>query len=224
MGILNLTPDSFYEPSRYNMSVLDSGADIIDIGAVSSRPGASYVSPEEEWDRLAPFLKALNTDKEISIDTTRSEIVRKAYDIIGPFIVNDISAGGDDPDMLGTVKELGLRYVAMCRTADPFSFFKDERFDGLDWILDPGFGFGKDADGNMAVLERLGELRVFGRPVLVGVADKRFTRTVPGGTEAVHMTALRNGADILRVHDVEKARQTVRLFQESLVEHTGNLV
>lgn len=224
MGILNLTPDSFYGPSRYNMSVLAGDADIIDIGAVSSRPGASYVSPEDEWNRLEPFLKGLHTGKEISIDTTRTEIVRKAYDIIGPFIVNDISAGEDDPAMLDTVRELGLPYVAMCRTADPFAFFSHARFDGIDWMLDPGFGFGKDAEENVAILERLGELRAFGRPVLVGVADKRFTRTVPGGTEAVHMTALRNGADILRVHDVEKARQTVRLFQESFAEHTGNLV
>lgn len=222
MGIINLTPDSFYEPSRYDLSILDSDADIVDIGAVSSRPGASEVPLEEEWRRLEPFLRALHTDKEISIDTTRSEIVRRAYGIVGPFIVNDISSGEDDPRMLETVASLGLGYVAMCRNSDPFSYFGQHRFDDLDWILDPGFGFNKDSEQNVAILSRLEELKAYGRPLLVGVADKRFTRAYPGGTEAVHLEALRKGADILRVHDVKKARQTVRLFEESFAEKTGD--
>lgn len=222
MGIINLTPDSFYESSRYDFSILDSDADIVDIGAVSSRPGASEVPLEEEWRRLEPFLRTLHTDKEISIDTTRSEIVRRAYGIVGPFIVNDISSGEDDPRMLETVAFLGLGYVAMCRESDPFSYFEHHRFDGLDWMLDPGFGFNKDPEQNVAILSRLGELKAYGRPLLVGVADKRFTRTYPGGTEAVHMEALRKGADILRVHDVKKARRTVRLFEESFAEKAGD--
>ena len=222
MGIINLTPDSFYEPSRYDFSILDSDADIVDIGAVSSRPGASDVPLEEEWRRLEPFLLTLRTGKEISIDTTRSEIVRRAYGIIGPFIVNDISSGEDDPRMLDTVADLGLRYIAMCRESDPFAYFGQHRFDALDWILDPGFGFNKDAGRNIWILSRLEELKAYGRPLLVGVADKRFTRTYPGGTEAVHLEALVKGADILRVHDVKKARQTVRLFEGSLVEKAGD--
>ena len=224
MGILNLTPDSFYEPSRYDMSVLDSGADIIDIGAVSTRPGAGAVSLEEEWRRLEPFLKGLRTDRRISIDTTRAEIVRRSFDLIGPFIVNDVSGGFSDPEMLQTVSSLGLGYIATCPEADPFSFFENHSYEGLDWILDPGFGFGKDVEQNLSVLERLGELRCFGRPVLVGAADKRFTKAVEGGTEAVHLSALKAGADILRVHDVKKARRTVRLFEESVAEQAGDLV
>ena len=222
MGIINLTPDSFYEPSRYDFSILDSDADMVDIGAVSTRPGASEVPLEEEWRRLEPFLRTLRTGKEISIDTTRSEIVRRAYGIVGPFIVNDISSGEDDPRMLDTVASLGLKYVAMCRESDPFSYFEQHRFDGLDWILDPGFGFNKDSEQNVAILSRLEELKVYGRPLLVGVADKRFTRVYPGGTEAVHLEALAKGADILRVHDVKKARQTVGLFEGSLTEKAGD--
>ncbi len=214
MAILNLTPDSFWEPSRYDMSVLDSDADIIDIGAVSSRPGASPVSMEEEWCRLEPLLSGLRTEKPVSIDTTRSEIVRRAFNLIGHFTVNDISAGEDDPMMFQTVRNLGLGYIAMCRDNNPFSFF--EAFDpGLpDWILDPGFGFNKDTADNLNILERFKDLKTFGRPILAGVADKRFTKEYPGGTEAVHMELLRRGADILRVHDVKKARHTLELFEK----------
>lgn len=231
MGIINLTPDSFYEPSRYDMSVLDSDADIVDIGAVSTRPGHSEVSLEEEWARLEPFLRTLNTDKSISIDTTRAEIVRRVYDMTGPFIVNDISAGEDDPGMLPLVGELGLRYIAMHRyplNVDELEYFrhfdrKAELYGIDDWILDPGFGFNKDVDENLRLLNSLSSLKVFGRPVLVGVADKRFTRAGTG-TEEAHLIALRQGAGILRVHDVKKARQTARLYEESLVKQTGHRV
>lgn len=229
MGIINLTPDSFYGPSRYNMSILDSDADIIDIGAVSTRPGHTEVPLEEEWKRLEPFLLNLHTDKAISIDTTRAEIVRRAYGTIGPFIINDISAGEEDRGMLPLAGRLGLEYIAMHRHSlqrDIIRYFRDFRAkaeqNGIkDWIADPGFGFDKNEEENLYVLEHLGELKVFGRPILVGVADKRFTRTSFGsedGTEAAHLEALRHGADILRVHDVEKARRTVRIFEKTSIK------
>lgn len=227
MGIINLTPDSFFEASRYNMSILESRADIIDVGAVSTRPGAADVSLEEEWRRLEPFLKSWNNPRELSIDTTRSEIVRRVYDIVGPFIVNDISAGEDDPDMLRTVGELGLRYVAMHKKGNPrtmdslsdsnvdiieflTSYFKEfeakAEANGIsDWILDPGLGFAKTKEQNIEIVERCGELKKFGRPVLIGAADKRFT---DGNTEKYHRIALLGGADILRVHDVDAAYRT----------------
>lgn len=224
MGILNLTPDSFYEPSRYNMSILDSGADIIDIGAVSTRPGYTEVPLEEEWQRLEPLLSTIGTGRCLSIDTTRSEIVRRAYKLVGPFIVNDISAGLDDPRMLPLVRELGLRYVAMSRDKDPFRFFAEHTFEGIDWILDPGFGFNKDPEDNMYILHNMEDLKEYGRPILAGVADKRFTKTLPGGTEQAHLLALRHGADILRVHDVKKARQTAELYENLFCKQAADRV
>ena len=138
MGIVNLTGDSYFAPSRCLGTdgmpdigrtvetvgkMLSEGADIIDIGACSTRPGSVPVGEEEEWRRLAPVLKAVKEtfpDAAVSIDTWWSSVARKACDLIGDFIVNDISAGEDDPDMLRTVGELGLGYVAMhkrCRTS-----------------------------------------------------------------------------------------------------------
>lgn len=227
MGIINLTPDSFWAPSRYNMAVLNSRADIIDVGAVSTRPGAADVSVEEEWRRLEPFLRAWDNPRRLSIDTTSSEIVRRAYDCVGPFLVNDISAGEDDPEMLSTVGRLGLGYVAMHKRGNPrtmdslcepdcdiievlnayFAEFSRKAEDcGIsDWILDPGLGFAKTAEQNVEILRRLPELNRYGRPLLIGAADKRFTC---GDTEKYHLMALRGGADILRVHDVDAAYRT----------------
>lgn len=223
MGILNLTPDSFWARSRYDMSVLDAGFDIVDIGAVSTRPGAAPVSEEAEWGRLEPVLKMLSGREhpEISIDTTRSAIVRRVYGLIGPFIVNDISAGEDDPEMLRTVGELGLGYVAMHKRGDPrtmdglcdypsgvvsalVDYFKEfsERAESAcvhDWILDPGLGFAKTPEQCWEILYHLEELAVFGCPVLIGAADKRFTG---GDNDRAHRLAIEHGASILRVHEM----------------------
>ena len=233
MGIINLTPDSFWAPSRYNMAVLNSRADIIDVGAVSTRPGAADVSVEEEWRRLEPFLRAWDNPRRLSIDTTSSEIVRRAYDCVGPFLVNDISAGEDDPEMLPTVGRLGLGYVAMHKRGNPrtmdslcepdcdiievlneyFADFSRKAGDcGIrDWILDPGLGFAKTAEQNVEILRRLPELNKYGRPLLIGAADKRFTC---GDTEKYHLMALRGGADILRVHDVDAAYRTYTQYKD----------
>ncbi len=218
MGILNLTPDSFWEPSRYNMEVFnDPAVDIVDIGAVSSRPGAEPVSEEQEWQRLEPVLRHLPQGKRISIDTTRSLIVRKAFGLIGDFIVNDISAGEDDAEMLSTVSELGLEYIAMHKRGTPATmdslchyengimnellayfagFAARAREAGLArWILDPGLGFAKTPEQNMEILQNLDALKVFGRPVLAGPSNKRFTR----GREKEVMELCRK-ADIVRLH------------------------
>lgn len=237
MGILNLTPDSFYEPSRYDMSVFESGVDIVDIGAVSTRPGAAPVSLEDEWSRLEPVLSHLPENvPRISIDTTRSEIVRRAYPLIGPFIVNDISAGEYDADMLPLVGSLGLSYIAMHKRGNPsnmdslcdygafatvehpsgvipalleyFASFAEKaaKFGISDWILDPGLGFAKTPEQCWEILDKLECLSVFGRPILIGAADKRFTRFPPAwavysdGNALASEIALRHGAAILRVH------------------------
>ena len=235
MGILNLTPDSFWAPSRCKADeagvrigkMLEAGADIIDIGAVSTRPGAPEVSLEEEWRRLRPVLPFLK-GVVFSVDTVRAEIVRRVFEEAGSFIVNDISSGEDDPAMLPTVAGLKLGYVAMHKRGCPqtmdslcdypegvvtevMRYFRDfastaERLGIRDWVLDPGFGFAKTEEQNIELLEHLRDFSVLGRPVLVGIADKRFTH---GDTEKYHRIALLGGADILRVHDVAAARRLV---------------
>lgn len=288
MAIINLTPDSFYGPSRATAaealerirSFQAAGASIIDIGAVSTRPGAAPVSARTEWRRLAPVLRELAASDilpsglasgseaqlrgrslmqmgkvpgangegpihktgpsplRISIDTTRAEIVRKAFKVIGPFIVNDISAGEDDPEMLPTVAEPGLPFIAMHKRGNPqtmnglcdypngvmaelLRYFGDfaeraERLGIRDWILDPGLGFAKTNDQCWEILEHLEKLKVFGRPILIGAADKRFTKEIPphilewykaangesrpDGTTVANALALAHGANILRVH------------------------
>jgi dihydropteroate synthase len=237
MAIVNLTPDSFFAPSRVRAeeaqervrSLRAEGADIIDLGAISTRPGAADVSLREEWRRLAPVIRAWDGSIPLSVDTTRAEIVRRVYDCAGPFLVNDISAGEDDPDMLATVGRLGLPYVAMHKRGNPrtmdaqvdypdgimaalTAYFTDftrraEEHGIADWILDPGLGFAKTAEQNWEILEKLDALQAFGRKILIGAADKRFTC---GDTEKAHRLALSHGADILRVHDVAAALQTVR--------------
>ncbi len=232
MGIINLTPDSFFEKSRYNFSILKSSADIVDVGAVSTRPGAEDVPPEEEWARLEGFLKNWHSEKTLSIDTTRAEIVRRTYDTVGPFIVNDISAGEDDPKMLPLVAELSLPYIAMHKKGNPrtmdflasadkpimqtlIEYFEEfnakaEKMGIKEWILDPGLGFAKTARQNVEIIENLEQLKKFGRPILIGAADKRFTE---GNTEYYHLLSLRHGADILRVHDVQAAERTYADYQ-----------
>ena len=236
MAIVNLTPDSFFAPSRVCAeeaqerirSLCAAGAEIIDLGAVSTRPGAADVALEEEWRRLEPVVRAWDAPALLSVDTTRAEIVRRVYDCAGPFLVNDISAGEDDAQMLATVGRLGLPYVAMHKRGNPRSmdalcdypagvvpalveYFEEfgrkaEDAGIAEWVLDPGLGFAKTAEQNWEILEKLDWLRGFDRPILIGAADKRFTG---GDTERAHRLAIKHGADILRVHDVAAARETI---------------
>ena len=254
MGIVNLTDDSYFAESRCLDtdaaiarigSMISAGADIIDIGACSSRPGAVPVGADEEWRRLSPVLECIRSgypDIRISIDTYWSEVVSRAYDLIGDFVVNDISAGEDDPQMLPTVGRLGLEYVAMHKrgtsqnmhrltdysdiVGDLVAYFnrfaeKALQFEIKDWILDPGFGFAKTIGQNYEILSRLDELKSFSTPLLVGVSRKsmiyKMLNISPeeslAATQVVHLKALQNGADILRVHDVAEAVRTVALYR-----------
>ncbi len=207
MGIVNLTGDSFFPGSRCASpseaaemagAHVREGAGIIDVGACSSRPGSLPAGPDEEWRRLAPALKLVRSeypDVIISVDTYWAEVVEKVYDLIGPFMVNDISAGEDDPGMLGTVGRLGLPYVAMHKRGTPDNMQSMTDYDDVteavveyfnafsrkavengirDWIIDPGFGFAKTLQQNYELLNGLERLREApgGRRILVGVSRK----------------------------------------------------
>ena len=273
MGIINVTPDSFYSGSRCCgpdgkpdckllrsriRKALEEGADIIDIGACSTRPGSDYVSLEEEWARLRPALRIareLAGSRNISVDTFRSEIVRRTFREIGSFIVNDISSGEEDPVMLPLVGSLGLTYIAMHKRGRPsqmqslteyddvldskdvsiwrlspvtnavMKYFKDfaqkAEDNGVeDWILDPGFGFAKTVEQNYELLRDLAFFHEFDRPVLVGISRKSMIYKPLGitpeeclaPTQVLNLVALEAGADILRVHDVAAAVQTLTLY------------
>ena len=207
MGIINLNSDSFYAPSRAATedafrrrvdTLLAKGADILDLGAMSSRPGATLEDTEEEWRRLEPALETLARHYRgvtVSIDTFRPSIVVMAYQIIGRFWINDISAGEWDESMLPVAGRLGLRYVAMHHQGtfetmhDNYvyndvvesvkQYFRDfavraKEAGVSDWVLDPGFGFSKSDRDNQILFDRLDELKTFRRPILVGVSRKRF--------------------------------------------------
>ena len=208
MAIVNLTPDSFFASSR-NITLeqvrrsveraVEEGATILDLGGYSSRPGAEEVSLEEEWRRVRMGLEAVRDMEQgvvVSIDTFRSEIVRRAYDEFGEFIVNDISAGELDPDMVGVVAERGLVYVAMHMRGNPTTMQSMTHYEGgvtqdvVDYfssrtkelisqgidprniILDPGIGFAKSSEQNYELLTELRSLAALGFELLVGVSRK----------------------------------------------------
>lgn len=207
MGIINITSDSFYSGSRAVSEkeiterldmLVSEGADIIDFGACSTRPGSRPVSAEDEWTALSRALrifKALHPKVQFSVDTFRADVMKKCYDQAGPFIVNDISAGEDDADMLREVGRLGLEYIAMHKrgtpdtmqsmcdyddvTSDVISYFHDFAKKAEDngirnWIVDPGFGFAKTIGQNYEMLDNLERFKVLGRPLLVGISRKSF--------------------------------------------------
>lgn len=254
MGIVNLTDDSYFAASRCAEvgqavsrvgQLIDEGASIIDIGACSTRPGSRPVGAQEEWCRLEPVLEEVNQtfpQTRISIDTYWSEVVSRAYDLIGDFIVNDISAGEDDPQMLPLVGSLGLTYVAMHKRGTPevmqtltdysdvvgdvltyFNQFaqKASQFGINDWVVDPGFGFAKTIEQNYEILSHLDRFKTLDRPVLVGVSRKsmvyKYFNISPeeslSATQVLHLRALQLGADILRVHDVAETARTIALYR-----------
>lgn len=252
MGIVNLTPDSFFAGSRsqaprdiqkkVEQLVLD-GADILDFGAYSTRPGAMDVTIEEELYRFqmaTDVIDSFDGQFPFSVDTYRSEVVRRLYDQVGPFIVNDISGGQFDPDMFSTVAELGLPYIGMHLRGTPQTMMDDTHYESLidecilyfarmideltsmgvaDIFIDPGFGFSKTLEQNYELLSQLDRFASLQRPIVVGLSRKsmiyRLLNTTPehalNGTTALHTIALLKGADILRVHDVNEAAETLRL-------------
>ena len=257
MGILNVTPDSFFATSRCRSEeeirqrvcmMRREGATMVDIGAYSSRPGAEEVSVEEELRRLLPAVGIVREewpDAIISVDTFRAEVARQAVEA-GADIINDISGGEMDKEMFRTVAELHVPYILMHMQGTPQDMQKAPHYDNLmcevfrslgerveelhemgvaDVIVDPGFGFGKTMAQNYEMMARLGEFRLLGCPILVGISRKsmiyRLLDATPeeslNGTTALNTIALMNGASILRVHDVKEAVEAVKIYWQCLI-------
>ena len=251
MGILNVTPDSFSDGGRYNQmdmalqhceQMLAEGADFIDIGGCSTRPNNAIATEQEETERVVPILKAIKTafpDAMISIDTFRKNVA-EACMADGADIINDISGGLFDTEMLPFIGQNHIPYVMMHCVGTPetmhqyalqgdihqtvLDFFRQqcevlEAYGEQQIILDPGIGFGKSLEANYQLISNLDKYRYNSLPILIGISRKslinKVLHTIPdtaeNGTTVLNTIALLNGADILRVHDVKNAREAIEL-------------
>jgi dihydropteroate synthase len=251
MGILNITPDSFFDGGKYQTQatqlkqtekMISEGASIIDIGAVSTRPGSAEVSEKEEIKRLLPALKTLKTyfPKTIfSVDTYRSKVAKAAVDH-GAGMINDIFGGRFDEKMMKVVARANVPYIIMHMQGVPSDMqinphYKDVTKEVREFfrqqlgkvpktfhqvILDPGFGFGKSVAHNYDLLSAMDSFKEFGCPLMAGMSRKSMINRVlhihpyeaKNGTTVLNTIALMKGADILRVHDVKEAMEAVALF------------
>ena len=230
MAIGNVTPDSFYAGSRlanedrviaWARTALADGADILDIGGCSTRPGSTPASEDEEWRRLEPALQALRAslpDAQLSVDTFRPEIARRALEQFGPLIINDISGGCET--MYDVVRRFRALYIWTLR-GDYALLEKCPEMADMDLILDPGFGFCGGVEADYAALRRLDELKAYGKPILVGLSRKSMIWKPLGltpdtcltPTQALQLYALEHGATILRTHDIKETMQIVKLSE-----------
>ncbi len=260
MGILNLTPDSFHDGGLYNgldeilrhtERMLSEGADIIDIGGMSSKPGSKIIAVEEELKRVIKTISEINKrfpDAILSVDTIHSRVAEEAVSN-GVSMVNDISAGTMDGDMLPTVARLRTPYIIMHMQGTPETMQAAPVYDNVvtevidylasrvkachiaginDVIIDPGFGFGKTNEHNFQLLKGLSLFKMIGCPILAGLSRKSMITKTLGiknsdalnGTTVLNTIALLNGANILRVHDVKEAKEAVKLIME--IGKSGN--
>ena len=252
MGIINATPDSFYKgdlPAGLEEIVVQvgkmtsEGASIIDIGGQSTRPGSERISASEEIQRVIPVIDSILTTYPqtiISIDTYHSEVALAAIKA-GASIVNDISAGSLDPEMIHCVSSLKVPYICMHMKGSPEHMQNNPTYDDLikelldffidkieqckkagikDIIIDPGFGFGKTIQQNFILLKQLSVFKILDKPILAGLSRKSMVyktlnvdvTAALNGSTVLHTIALQQGASILRVHDVKEAMQAVTLF------------
>jgi dihydropteroate synthase len=254
MGVINVTPDSFYDGGRYGdpgtavehaTRLIEEGADLLDIGAESSRPGSDPIAPEEELRRLLPVVKQLGrlVSVPLSVDTTKAAVAERALDE-GATLINDITALRGDPRMGALVAKTGAGVVLMHMQGSPKTMQQAPRYadvihevarfladrmravldtgvDPKQILLDPGIGFGKNLDHNLAILAHLDAFVKLGRPILVGVSRKAFIDQVLDrpvedrllGTAAAVALAVYQGARVLRVHDVGAMRDVVRMVE-----------
>lgn len=252
MGVINITPDSFYKESRRMLpedtlaqaqQMIAEGADIIDIGGQSSRPGSERITAKEEAERVIPVVETIMQrlpGTVLSVDTYYAAVAEKAV-AAGASIINDISSGDMDPDMISTVAALQVPYICMHMQGTPGTMQQHPQYDDVvkevldylirkvkactdagikDIIVDPGFGFGKNATHNFRLLHDLSLLKITGKPILAGLSRKSTISKILGvspedtlnGTIVLNTIALMNGASMLRVHDVKAARETVKLY------------
>jgi len=253
MGILNITPDSFYDGGKHKNEkdilkhvevMLLEGATFIDIGAYSSKPNANYVAEDEELFRILPIVTSVLKEFPkalLSIDTFRSQVAKQCIDH-GAALINDISAGKLDDDMLKTVADLHVPFIMMHMKGTPQTMQKLTQYDNLvkdilfyfseriaaarqlgivDIIVDPGFGFAKTIEQNYELLNQLELFNILELPLLVGVSRKSMiyktlqnsANEALNGTTVLNTIALQKGANILRVHDVKEAVECIKLVQ-----------
>ena len=254
MGILNVTPNSFYDGGKHSddesvlfkvEKMLSEGATFIDIGAYSSKPSAEFVSEEEEISRLIPIIELVLKhfpETLISVDTFRAKVAKAAIEN-GACIINDISAGSLDVAMMATVAKLHVPYIMMHMKGNPQTMQSMANYENItkemlfyfsekvaqarslgisDLLIDPGFGFAKTKDQNFDVMNNLELFQMLELPVLVGVSRKsmiyKTLETSPefalNGTTVLNTIALQKGANILRVHDVKEAMETIKLVSQ----------
>ena len=252
MGIINATPDSFYEGHlKLNSEailalagkMIHDGASILDIGGLSTRPGSKPVSAQEETDRVLPVIDAVHKaypEIILSIDTYNSKVAKAAV-MQGASIINDISGGNLDVDMLQTVSDMEVPYICMHMQGTPATMQQAPVYGNIvkevldffitkieacnkagikDVIIDPGFGFGKTIEHNFQLLRELAVLKITNKPILAGLSRKGTIYKTLGitiadalnGTTVLNTMALINGVSILRVHDVKEANEAVKLF------------
>jgi len=251
MGIINTTPDSFFQGSRKpNLEevvaaagkMIEQGATFIDIGGQSTRPGSKRIDTDTEMERVIPAVEAIHRfypDALISIDTFYANVAKAAV-LSGAAIVNDVSAGSIDPELIPTVAGLNVPYVLMHMQGDPQTMqlhptynnvvlevfdYLNQQIDKIsragikDIIIDPGFGFGKTIAHNFQLLSHLPYFHQLNKPILIGLSRKGTVYKTLGvgaeealnGTTVLNTISLLNGAHILRVHDVTEAREAIRL-------------
>jgi len=254
MGIINMTPDSFFSESRpFNLhaallkaeKMIKEGATFIDIGGQSTRPGSDQISEEEELKRViavTELIKKEFPDIYLSIDTFYAKVARETVNA-GADIVNDISSGSMDENMIPMVASLKVPYIAMHMQGKPKTMQDNPEYDHvtrnvldyfiafteklrlagiLDIIVDPGFGFGKTIEQNFTLLKELSIFKLLQKPILSGISRKSMIWKTLGvnpdealnGTTALNTISLLNGANILRVHDVKEAREVIQLFEK----------
>jgi len=254
MGILNVTPDSFFDGGKYKDEasvlnqvdkMLNEGATFIDVGAYSSRPGAKEVDEDTELKRITPIVSLIINkfpDVILSIDTFRSNVAKACIEN-GAAIVNDISAGLHDDNMLSTVAKLNVPYIMMHMRGTPKNmqqqtdykdilkevlFYFSERLSAAkalgvkDIIIDPGFGFAKNLEQNFELLKQMEVMSIIEHPLLAGISRKSMIyKTLDvtadqalNGTTALHMACLQKGTKILRVHDVKEAVECTKLYEQ----------
>jgi dihydropteroate synthase len=255
MGVLNVTPDSFSDGGRFSSvesaiaqaeKLAADGADLIDIGGESTRPGSQRVDPQEQIRRIVPVLEAAASRLPIvwSVDTRSSQVAAAAIDA-GAMVINDISAGRDDPAILRLAADQKLPIILMHMQGEPATMqanphytnviaevksFFSERIEASksagvnpnQILLDPGIGFGKNINHNLTLIREMSRFKDLGRPLVIGTSRKGFIGAISGepqpnqrllGTAATVAWSIANGADIVRVHDVEAMLKVVRVIR-----------